>query len=119
MEIIIVICFMVIFTIIGSFGSILLKKGSGRFHLDFSTKGIINLLTNWNIIFGGLLYFLSLIGFIFLLRQQELSILYPLTSIGYIFVTLFSVWLLKERINAYKILGIALIIFGVWMITLH
>jgi multidrug transporter EmrE-like cation transporter len=119
MEIIIVIGIMVLLTIIGAFGSILLKKGAAKFHLNFSLKGLIDFLTNWDIIFGGILYFLSMVGFIYLLKQQELSVLYPLTSISYIFVTIFSVWLLKEKINSYKIIGIALIIFGVWMVTLH
>jgi len=119
MEIILVIGIMVLLTIIGAFASILLKKGAVKFHLKFNFDGIINLLTNWNIVFGGILYFLSMVGFIYLLKQQELSILYPLTSISYIFVTIFSVWLLKEKINFYKILGIALIIIGVWMVTLH
>jgi drug/metabolite transporter (DMT)-like permease len=119
MEIIIVIGLMIIFTLIGAFASILLKKGAPKFHLKFSIDGIIDLLTNWNIVFGGILYFLSMVGFIYLLKQQDLSVLYPLTSISYIFVTILSVWLLKEKINFYKILGIALIILGVWMVALH
>jgi uncharacterized membrane protein len=44
--------------------------------------------------------------------------LYPLTSMGYIFITIFSAILLKEKINVYKVFGIALIVTGVVLVTL-
>jgi drug/metabolite transporter (DMT)-like permease len=109
---------MLISTIIGSFGSIFLKKGAEHFHIRFSVKGIIDILRNWRIILGLVLYAFSTVAFIYLLRSEDLSMLYPLTSMGYIFITIFSAILLKEKINVYKVFGIALIVTGVVLVTL-
>lgn len=52
------------------------------------------------------------------LRFGDLSVLYPLSSTTYIWVTLLSKYKLKENINFFKILGIGSIIFGVYLIGL-
>jgi drug/metabolite transporter (DMT)-like permease len=112
---------MVIATIIGSIGSLFLKKGSKEFHLNFKIgifRFIKDVLYNWNIILGVSLYFIGTIIFIYLLRNEELSVLYPLTSLSYIFVTILSFYILKEKINFYKLLGIFCIIGGVVLVTL-
>jgi drug/metabolite transporter (DMT)-like permease len=109
---------MLISTIIGAFGSIFLKKGAEQFHIRINISGIIDLLKNWKIILGLGLYVLSTISFIYLLRTEELSLLYPMTSMAYIFVTLFSVFLLKEKMNIYKVSGIVCIVLGVILVTL-
>ncbi|MGV8140991.1 MAG: EamA family transporter [Candidatus Woesearchaeota archaeon] len=117
MSILTVILLMLVSTIIGAFGSIFLKKGAEHFHIRFTIEGIVGILKNWKIILGLGLYVLSTITFIYMLKTEELSVLYPLTSMGYIFVTVFSVVLLKEKLNIYKIFGIALIVLGVALVT--
>lgn len=95
-------------SIIGAFGAIFLKKGSKGFSLN-----IIDLIKNRSIVTGIILYGLSAIMFVSALRYGELSILYPLVSTTYVWVALFSVRILKERMNQYKWLGIVLIVIGV------
>jgi drug/metabolite transporter (DMT)-like permease len=111
---------MIVATMIGSVGSLFLKKGSKNFHLNFK-KGIFSfikgLIYNWNIILGISLYGFGTIIFIYLLRNEELSVLYPLTSLSYIFVTVLSFYVLKEKMNFYKIFGIVCIIGGVILVT--
>lgn len=115
------IIFMVLATLIGSFGSLFLKKGSAQFHMDFY-KGLwrifIDFLKNHYVILGVILYLISSIFFLYLLRTEELSMLYPMTSLSYVFVTLLSYYILKEKINFFKTLGIISIIFGVVLVTL-
>lgn len=118
MNMIIVILLMLVSTIIGSFGSVFLKKGSKDFHIRLNVKGIVTIIKNWEVIFGLCLYALSTVAFIYLLKTEELSMLYPLTSLGYIFITILSVMILKEKINFYKIIGISFIILGVVFVTL-
>jgi uncharacterized membrane protein len=65
-----------------------------------------------------LLYGISTIFFILALRIGELSVVYPLTSITYIFITILSVYFLKEKMNQYKWLGILFIIVGVILVKL-
>jgi multidrug transporter EmrE-like cation transporter len=98
-------------TVIGSIGPILLKKGSDKF-----TFNPIKLLKNYNLIFGIAIYAVSLIIFVTALRGGEVSVLYPLVSVGYIWVCFLSIKLLKEKMNLYKWLGILFIIVGVSII---
>ena len=98
-------------TIVGSFGPILLKKGSKKFSLNPKL-----LIKNYHIISGTGLYILGTILFIAALRGGELSILYPLVSVTYIWVSFLSIKFLKEKMNKYKWLGILLIIIGVTFI---
>jgi uncharacterized membrane protein len=109
---------MIIATFVGAVGSVFLKKGSARFKIRFSYHGIIAVLKNYTLIFGVFLYVLSAIIFIYLLRSNELSVLYPLTALSYVFVTLLSIYYLKESMNFYKWLGVSCIIIGVVFVTL-
>lgn len=47
------------------------------------------------------------------LRDGELSTLYPIISLTYVWVTFLSVWLFGESMNPFKALGVATIVFGV------
>jgi len=101
----------IIATIVGALGPVLLKRASGS--LTLSIKG---LLTNKNLVGGFVLYGLATIFFIPALKGGELSVLYPFVSIAYIWVSLLSMWLLKEEMNLIKWSGIFFIITGVILI---
>ena len=47
------------------------------------------------------------------LRHGELSVLYPLISLGYVWVAVLSVVVFGEMMNVYKITGICAIMAGV------
>lgn len=47
------------------------------------------------------------------LRDGELSILYPIISLSYVWVNLLSVWIFHDQENFWKITGMTLIISGV------
>jgi len=94
-------------TLIGAFGPILLKKGSSRFN-----RNIFKQFTNYYMIGGFVLYGISTIIFIPALKGGELSVLYPLVALAYVWVCLLSVKFLNEKMNALKWIGILLIIFG-------
>lgn len=102
----------VLATIIGSIGSLYLKKASTNF--KFSFNGIFN----FQLIFGIFMYFLATLIFIAALRKGNLNVLYPITSLSYIWVALLSIKFLKEKMNYFKWSGIFLIILGVITITL-
>lgn len=100
-------------TLVGAFGPILLKRGSAAFNTSVRA-----LLRNYNVIGGIFLYVVSSIIFIPALRGGDLSILYPIVSVNYIWVSLLSVKFLNEKMNSFKWFGILLIIFGVSLIGL-
>jgi len=94
----------------GSFGPIYLKKGSAMSFKYF--------YKNFNLIFGVFFYGVGTVLFIPALKGGELSILYPLVSLMYIWVSLLSVKMLGEKMNKFKWIGILLIILGVSLIGL-
>ncbi len=105
-------------TLIGAFGPILFKKGSANFTINPKVilKNPLMLLKNYYVIGGCFLYAVSAFIFIPALRGGELSVLYPLVSLTYVWVALLSMKFLGERMNTTKWFGIALIILGVTFI---
>jgi uncharacterized membrane protein len=67
---------------------------------------------------GVIFYILGIGIFMFALKGGDLSILYPAVSISYIWVCLFSVKMLGEKMNRKKWLGILTIMLGVVLISL-
>ena len=102
----------IIATIIGAYGALFFKKSSGSFKFDLS------LLKNYNLIIGFVLYGISSLFYMASLKGGDLSILYPLVSLSYIWILLLSHKYLSEKITTNKIIGIALIIVGIVVINL-
>lgn len=100
-------------SVIGAVGAVFLKKGSQR--LKFRFKSLIR---NYYLISGFLLYGISTIPFILALKWGDLSIIYPSVATVYIWIAIFSIKFLGEKMNKWKWLGIALIIAGVTFIGL-
>jgi drug/metabolite transporter (DMT)-like permease len=98
---------------IGSFGSVFLKAGAGRLHRDPLT-----LILNWRLAAGVLLFVLSSLLFIAGLRQGELTILYPMVSLGYIFTLFWSRLFFGELLTQNKFLGLGLITLGIVFLSL-
>jgi uncharacterized membrane protein len=99
-------------TLIGAFGILFIKKGSKEFNFN-----ILKQLKNKNLMIGAILFVIGAIAYILALKMDELSIIYPLTSISYIWVSIISVKFLKEKMNTYKWIGIALIMLGIIVIA--
>ena len=100
-------------TIVGAFGPILLKKASAK-----RLSNISSLLKNYNLFAGVALYAVGTLLFIPALKGGDLSDLYPFVAVTYIWVSLLSVRFLGEKMNRFKWIGIALIIVGVSFIGL-
>ena len=101
----------VIASIIGAFGALFLKKSSEKFRLS-----ITGILKNKNLIEGVFFYGLATVLFIPALKGGDLSVLYPLVSLTYVWISILSVIYLNESFNNKKFLGMALIMLGVSLI---
>lgn len=95
-------------TILNAVAQILFKVAVR--HLVLTPAG---LLTNVPLIAGCACYGLFTIAMVLALREGELSMLYPIIALSYVWVTLLTYWLLKETPNLYKNLGIVTIVIGV------
>lgn len=71
------------------------------------------LLTNWALWLGLAMYGISTGLLILALRDGELSLLYPVISLTYVWVTILSVLVFNESINVFKLTGITVICLGV------
>lgn len=98
-------------TFIGAFGALFFKLGSKTFSFH-----PMKLIKNYHLIIGFLLYGISATLYVIALKGGELSVLYPIVSIAYIWVSIVSVKFLGEKMNANKLTGIAIIIVGVSLI---
>lgn len=97
----------------GGGGAVALKEGSNR--LKFSLK---ELATNWPLILGVGLYAGSVFFFVPALKGGEVSVLFPIIALSYVWVALFSSLFLGERMNKHKWAGILLVVLGVALIGL-
>ena len=104
-------CFALVFlcTVIGAAAQILIKSGAS--HL--TGPGLLPMITNWQIMSGYSLYGLSTVILIFALRDGELSLLYPVIALTYVWVTIASFLIFHEEISPFKLLGIGTIVAGV------
>ncbi len=100
-------------TMIGSFGPVFFKKAAEK-----KITSIMSLITNYNLIIGVFMYGVSSIIFIPALKGGELSILFPLVSLSYIWVALLSRFFFDEKITTFKWIGIAMIVIGTFFIGL-
>lgn len=97
--------FLLIMTLLGAMASLFLKKASG-------SDGLIAIIKNVNLYVGAILYLISAIFNIWILRYLDYSVVLPLTSLTYIWTMLFSYMILKEKLTSKKILGVVLILIG-------
>ncbi|HME87538.1 MAG TPA: EamA family transporter [Candidatus Nanoarchaeia archaeon] len=111
MNIIVPVIIMVISSFLAAFGQLSLKIGSMKLQ-----KKLSDVFKNFAFMAGILFYGLSTVLTIVALKGAELSVIYPLASLNYVWVSLLSATYLKEKVNAYKIAGIALIIIGVVLV---
>jgi len=98
---------------VGSFGAVLLKSGAGR--LRFTARG---LLVNYHLSGGVVFFLLSSYCFVRGVRQGELTVLYPMVSLGYLWTLLWSKLFFGEPLGRMKFIGLGLILSGIAMIGL-
>lgn len=97
---------------IGSFGAVFLKSGSERLRKGFHH------IVNWKLAAGVMLFVLSSLFFVQGIRHGELSVLYPMVSLGYIWTLFWSRLIFGEPFTRGKFLGLFLIVIGVFFVGL-
>lgn len=93
---------------------------AGQLFFKYSSESFqwnLSLLTNYNLLLGFFLYGLGALLLIIALKFGDLSVIYPIVSLTFIWVMLISVWFLGEKITNFKIGAVIFIIFGVILIA--
>ena len=101
-------------TIFGAAAQILLKFGANTLGphpsvVDMAEK----ILTTLPLFLGYSLYGVSTILLVMALRHGELSLLYPVIALTFVWVTILSMLIFHDSMNPLKATGIALIVGGV------
>jgi drug/metabolite transporter (DMT)-like permease len=98
---------------IGSFGAVFLKSGAKRLHRQWRT-----LVFNWRLGLGVIAFVFSSLFFVLGVRNGELTVLYPMVSLGYIWTLLWSRLFFKEPFTRNKFLGVGMILVGIAILGL-
>lgn len=96
-------------TLLGAAAQVLLKTGAN--HL--AQPSLLAMLTNLSLLGGLSLYGASTVLLVLALKDGELSLLYPVIALTYVWVTLLSLVIFHDRVNPFKMAGIAIIVIGV------
>jgi multidrug transporter EmrE-like cation transporter len=96
-------------TVLGAAAQMLMKIGTA--HL--AHPGLAGYLTDVPLLAGYCLYGVNTVLLVFALRDGELSILYPIIALTYVWVTILSVLFFHESLNVFKVAGIAVVVAGV------
>ena len=108
--------------LLGVAAQLLLKAGTnavGRFafSLDNAVPVGMQLALEPRILGGTGCYALSLVLWVMALSRTEVSVMYPMVSLGFALNALLAWWLLGEALSVQRVAGIAVIMVGVWLVA--
>lgn len=100
-------------SLIGSIGAIFLKSGAHAVNSSWTSIAF-----NWRLAVGILTYLLSSVLFVKGMSNGELSVLFPLVSLGYVCTLVWSRLFFHEVITKVKLAGVGLILIGIGFLSL-
>jgi multidrug transporter EmrE-like cation transporter len=108
--------------LLNAVAQLLLKAGAGSLadvELRASNAVLIagRLLVSIPILAGLACYALSVVVWILALARVEVSVAYPMLSIGYVVNALAAWWLFGENLTGARLAGIGVILVGVWLVA--
>ncbi len=107
--------------LLGAVGQVLIKKGMGIYQGEVSAGSVwgqlVPILRVPHVLIGLICYGVSAVFWIAVLSNVPLSLAYPMVSLAYVVVFIASWWLLKEPIPPTRILGLVVIVAGVFVIS--
>lgn len=114
--------FLILSLLLGVIGQLFLKQGASRLELNVSgptaiTGWLCQFLCNPYLLMGLSSYGLSSLFWIIVLKEQDLSFVYPLIASNYILVVLLAKVIHHETVSPTRWLGAAIIALGVVVIS--
>ena len=100
-------------SVIGSVGAIFLKSGAHAI-----SKHWASIALNWRLALGIVTYLISSVLFVKGMSNGELSVLFPLVSLGYVCTLAWSRIFFHEAITKMKLAGVGLILVGIGFLSL-
>jgi multidrug transporter EmrE-like cation transporter len=101
-------------TVIGAAAQVLIKKGAGTLGPSPTiVDAALAMLFSPSLFAGYAMYGVSTVLLVLALRHGQLSLLYPVFAMTYVWVTILSVLVFHESMNGFKLAGIATIVGGI------
>ena len=100
-------------TLVGAAAQMLIKEGATTVKQPGFIGAVIAMLTNPPLFAGYCLYGLNTILMVLALKDGELSLVYPVIALTYVWVELVSIFVFHEPMNVFKAIGITVIVAGV------
>ena len=106
-----------------STGVVLLKKGINRIGevKQVSAAEIVRVVkagaTNSQVWLGMLFEALFFLCLLLLMSKSDISFLWPLTGLSFVFATLAAIWFLNEQVSAIRWAGVVFIMLGAGLIS--
>lgn len=90
-----------------------LSFADSKLSFDF----VVKVFSNYRVLIGLVFYFFSAVLWLYALSKHNLSRIYPLTSLSFIFVVLLSRFFLGESVSLNQAIGFGVIILGIGIVT--
>jgi multidrug transporter EmrE-like cation transporter len=103
-------------TVTGAAAQMLMKIGASGITNPGFLATVQAIFTHPTLFLGYCLYGLNALLLVLALREGELSLLYPVIALTYVWVTLLSIFYLHEAVNGFKMIGLTSIVLGVAVI---
>ncbi len=85
--------------------------------IDNALPTALRVLSQWPVVGGLACYVVSVGVWIVALSRVDVSVAYPMLSLGYVVNALAAWWLLGEPVGAMRSAGVLLILGGVWLVA--
>ncbi|MDE5642095.1 MAG: EamA family transporter [Muribaculaceae bacterium] len=102
---------------LGAFAQLLLKLSVQGESALMSVQGITRIVSDYRFLAGTACYGLSLLFWLKVLSELELSKAYPMVSLGYVFTFILGWLILDEPLRLLRVIGLVVIIIGVILIS--
>jgi len=98
-------------SVVGSFGAVFLKLGAIRISNAWD-------LLNWRLVAGVGLYLGSSIFYGMGIKNGQISVLFPMVSLGYVLTMVWARFFFKEQLTREKFIGLGVILVGIVLVGL-
>jgi drug/metabolite transporter (DMT)-like permease len=100
-------------TLLIAVAQLLIKIGANRLSHAGLMATLIGIFTIPPLFAGYCLYGIFTVLFVYALRHGEVSVLYPIIALGYVWVAILSAVVFHEPMNPLKVIAITIIVAGV------
>lgn len=117
-----VLTLLMIGVLLNAAAQLLLKAGMTRIgEFDFQLSNVVpiglQLASNLPIVLGLSAYVISVLVWMMVLSRVDVSLAYPMVSLGYVVNALGAYFLFAEPLSALRVSGIFVILMGVFMVA--